>query len=264
MTEPTTGGETSSQVVVLGASNVSLGFPYLLRLIQSALPQLEEMYACHGHGRSYGNWSKVVVRELPGIVDSQLWNVLEEAAMPQRRMALITDIGNDLVYGVRTDQIVEWVETCLKRLSSSSTQVTMTQLPLDSLSDVGSFRFRVFRAICFPTRTVNWDQMAKDIQTLSTEIRRLAAEYNANLFVPPAEWYGLDPIHIQSQYRFGGWREILELWEGFEVGPDPDPPGILGWTRHIHKRPLEWKFAGNSRSTPQPCITRGNLKVHLY
>ena len=97
MMEPMTGANVSSQIVVLGASNVSLGFPHLLRLIQSALPQLEEMYACHGHGRSYGNWSKVVIRELPGIVESQLWSALGELDHPKQRMALITDIGNDLV-----------------------------------------------------------------------------------------------------------------------------------------------------------------------
>ena len=55
-------------------------------------------------------------RELPGIVECGLWDALAQRP-PAPTVALLTDIGNDLLYDVPVPQIVSWVETCLDRFS---------------------------------------------------------------------------------------------------------------------------------------------------
>jgi len=63
--------------------------------------------AALGHGRSYGAHSKFVVRTLPGILQSGLWRHLESLSTVPTR-ALVTDIGNDILYGFSAEQTLAW------------------------------------------------------------------------------------------------------------------------------------------------------------
>ena len=54
-------------------------------------------------------------------------------AAPLPTAALVTDIGNDLLYGVPVEQLLEWVEGCLDRLADVGAKTIVTQLPVDSV-----------------------------------------------------------------------------------------------------------------------------------
>ncbi|HLQ43549.1 MAG TPA: hypothetical protein VK137_02375, partial [Planctomycetaceae bacterium] len=68
------------RVILLGASNVTLSFPRLWHGLRRAWSESLELFAAHGHGRSFGIWSRVGPRQLPGIVPCRLWDDL--AAQP--------------------------------------------------------------------------------------------------------------------------------------------------------------------------------------
>ena len=105
-----------NQLILIGASNVTIAFPRLVNGLAEWVDEPLEIWGVHGHGRSYGAWSKVLGRALPGITESRFWDdwAPSDSSAPPR--ALVTDIGNDILYGHDTDQILDWVETCLKRL----------------------------------------------------------------------------------------------------------------------------------------------------
>jgi hypothetical protein len=71
--------------------------------------------AALGLGRSYGARSRVLLRGLPGILQSGLWRQLESLP-PAPTRALVTDVGNDILYGSSPEQILEWVEESVARL----------------------------------------------------------------------------------------------------------------------------------------------------
>ena len=81
-----------------------------------------------GLGRSYGQRSTVLGRSLPGITECGLWPALQHGSGPVH--ALITDVGNDVIYGVPVDRIVAWGSTCVDRLHAARRMVT---LPLVSI-----------------------------------------------------------------------------------------------------------------------------------
>ena len=56
-------------------------------------------------------------RELPGITTCGLWDALA-ARPPARTAALVTDVGNDLLYGAPVAAILDWVAECLDRLAA--------------------------------------------------------------------------------------------------------------------------------------------------
>ena len=87
------------RVILLGASNVTLAFPLIVEGLRRSLPEPIELFAAHGHGRSYGLWSRVLMRRLPGIRECGLWESLATRSGEGRPLALVTDVGNDLLFG---------------------------------------------------------------------------------------------------------------------------------------------------------------------
>jgi len=137
-------------VILLGASNLTRDFPLILRLLQNSIESPYEIFTAMGHGRSYGNWSRLLYRALPGIAKCEMWDAISKPARRPTAMALLTDIGNDLVYGQSTDVIFGWIESCVKQLQQIDARITITLLPEASISQLSAFRFELTRRLFFP------------------------------------------------------------------------------------------------------------------
>src|SRR5688572_25820972 len=88
------------RVVVLGASNVTRGISTIYETARLAVGGPLDLYAAFGHGRSLGLHTRVLGRGLCGMLDAGLWRALGDATRPRDSFALLSDIGNDLLYGV--------------------------------------------------------------------------------------------------------------------------------------------------------------------
>src|SRR5262249_38307569 len=100
------------RVILLGASNLTRGISTVVETEPCIWGRPLDILAAFGHGRSYGSRRWLLGRELPGIVECGLWQALEKSP-PAPTAALITDIGNDVLYEEPVDTIVSWVEWCL-------------------------------------------------------------------------------------------------------------------------------------------------------
>src|SRR5262249_46912085 len=84
------------RVVLLGASNLTLGIGTVLGSAANVWGSPLEVLAALGHGRSYGRATSVMGRQLPGIRECGLWPALGvDGQLPTA--ALVTDIGNDVL-----------------------------------------------------------------------------------------------------------------------------------------------------------------------
>ena len=103
------------RVILLGASNLTRGIATVIDACHRQWGQPLDCLAALGHGRSYGTRSTVLGRTLPSIQDCRLWSALDDRpAVPTA--ALVTDIGNDVMYEAPVDKIVEWVTRCFDQL----------------------------------------------------------------------------------------------------------------------------------------------------
>ncbi len=121
--------DVSRRVILLGASNLTRAISTVVGIAQSSLGGPLDIVAALGHGRSYGMWSRVLVRELPGITTCALWEELDRRPRLDT-VALVTDIGNDIFYGASIDEIVSWVDASLARLERTGARTIMTLLPV--------------------------------------------------------------------------------------------------------------------------------------
>ncbi len=196
------------RVVALGASNLTRGFQTVVSSARAAWGPGVEVVAAIGHGRSYGADSRFVVRRLPGILQSGLWRELE-AATPVPTRALVTDVGNDILYGFPPEQVLAWVDEALGRLGRFTDDIVLTDLPLASARNVSRLKFFAFKSVVVPACRLSLDQVLERAERVNAGLAELAEARRARLFRLEPSWYGFDPIHIRPALWRTAWSEIL-------------------------------------------------------
>jgi len=237
--------------VLLGASNLTLAFPLVVGRLRSRLAGPIEILAALGHGRSYGRTSSVLFRELPGIDVCGLWSALE-ADGSRETLAVLADLGNDIVYGAEVEEIAAWVERSLSRLSAAGARTAIVRMPIDVVERIGELRFRLARGIIFPGRRIDLATVRARVKALDETLVRMARDRSIALVDQPRAWYGLDPIHIVRSRRPQAWDTILSA---LEPGSDPVRSGELSGAdrRALARARPQWRrFLGREGRHAQP------------
>jgi hypothetical protein len=177
--ELTSVDDSRRTVIVLGASNVSRGLARLVATVRSRADAPADLVVAAGHGRAYGVNSRVWLRRLPSILGCGLWERLP-AAGAGRTVALVTDVGNELLYGLGVAAVAGAVREAVYRLAERGAAIAITGLPLASIDRVGTVRYRLLRA--------------------------------ASFIEQPGEWYGLDAIHLRRRRLDDLWRRAADAW----------------------------------------------------
>lgn len=213
------------RVVLLGASNLTKAIGTVVELACRTWGQPLEVHAALGHGRSYGRATSLLGRQLPGLLECGLWDALANAP-PVPTAALVTDIGNDVLYGEPMEQIVAWLEACLDRLAAAGAQTVVTLLPVENLQTLSRLRFTAMRTLFFPRSQVSLETVSLRAHGLNEQLRGLAARRGFVLVPQPADWYGFDPVHIKWSRRRAAWREVLSPWSAPVGMPLPARSGL--------------------------------------
>jgi hypothetical protein len=152
--------------------------------------------------------SRFAVRTLPGILGSGLWQQLE-ALPPAPTRGLVTDVGNDVLYGMPAGQIVAWVDEAVARLQRVTQDIVLTDLPLASGRRLSPAAFLAFRSIVVPQCRLPLAGMLDTAERVNEGLEAIAATRGVQFFRLKPHWYGLDPIHIRPAMWSLAWQEIL-------------------------------------------------------
>ncbi|RIK82130.1 MAG: hypothetical protein DCC68_07320 [Planctomycetota bacterium] len=253
------------RVVVLGASNVTRGISTIVETAQLALGGPIELYAAFGHGRSLGLYTRVLGRGLCSLLDAGLWRALDDRPRPDASFALLTDIGNDLMYEVPPEKICRWVEKILERCQSVARRVVVTELPLASIERLGPRRFAILRSVIFPRCRLALDEARRRAIEINDAVRRAARERGATVVAHDAAWYGLDPIHIRRREFARAWNAVLSAWNVGDRGAALARGSLRRWIQLGLFSPEKRAFFGIERSRRQPAgALRDGSTVWLY
>jgi hypothetical protein len=249
-----------ARVVALGASNLTLGFQAVVSMARAAWGPDVELLAALGLGRSYGACSRVLVRTLPGILESGLWKKLESLAEVPTR-GLVTDVGNDILYGSSAGQTLAWVEEAVRRLLRVTRDIIITDLPLASIRHMSSARFLVFRSILFPSCRLSLAKVLESVERLNAGLAELSAAHGIRFFRQNPAWYGFDPIHIRPELCRQAWTEILDA----HSAPNGDSSPWLDGIRLFLMPPERQWLLGVEQFTPQSGVSLSSgARVWLY
>jgi hypothetical protein len=212
--------------------------------------------AALGHGRSYGARSRFLCRDLPGILESGLWPHLNATAAVSTR-ALITDVGNDIIYGFPADQILAWVDEAIRRLQRHTDNIVLTGLPLASIRRVSPRQFKVVCTVIAPSCRLTLPEVVDRCEVVGAGLAAMAASRAVEYFELDPSWYGADPIHIRPRYWRLAWQQILGTTASVESS-FAESLRLYSW-----RAEREWWF-GRERLTPQAGRSSSGARIWLY
>ncbi len=214
----------TNRIVLLGASNLTLSLRLLIQLIQQRCGGPSEILVAAGHGRSYGQFSQVMMRGLPGITNSSLWSQfnLSITSATQTSYALVTDIGNDILYGVTPEQLLVWVEDCIERLQQQSVHIVMTNLPIASIEQLSERRFNLFRYLFYPYCRLSRSEVISRANIIHSGLMHLAKHKKIELCEQAPTWFGADGIHLRYWQRKTFYQQIINQFPATNVASTAD------------------------------------------
>lgn len=200
----------SKRVIALGASNLTRGLRTVVSLARQQWGSDTQVIAALGLGRSYGASSHLGVRGLPGILQCGMWKRLDELP-PMPSIGIISDVGNDILYGYSPEQILEWVGEAVTRLQVHTDQIALTSLPQGRVSELTERQFRIMRALMFPSSSQTLKGARDTAAVVDVALERMAADRGLRMVRLRPEWYGIDPIHFRHPFWRRAWGEFLGL-----------------------------------------------------
>lgn len=245
------------RIVALGASNMTRAIHVIAACARKEWGPGIEIVTAHGLGRSFGAASSVHFRRLPGILECGLWRDL--ANMPQApARAVISDVGNDILFGHPPAQILEWVAECVDRLKSVTDDITLATLPMENIRALTRRKFLLFRSILFPFSRIRFEETIAAAETVQRGLEEMIASRGIRQVRPKPEWYSHDPIHIRPRQWSSAWGEIMG------VGGDIE----WHWSEAIRMYPMKperrW-ILGREQCTPQTGkYLKSGVKVWLF
>lgn len=253
------------RAIVLGASNVSRGLSRLAAVVRGRAGGPADLFVAAGHGRAYGVTSRVWLRRLPSILASGIWDALggepRLAAIPSN--ALVTDVGNELLYGFGPDQVAAWVRACVRRLADRDCRIAITGLPLASIAGVGEVRLRLLKNVFVPGCRLTLGELHDSAARLDELLRDVARECGAVVIEQPGAWYGFDAIHVRRRRLDDLWHAACDAW-GWEPAAMPARATLRDWAA-LHTRAAEVRAIGRVMlHTPQPTFSTAGLRVWLH
>ncbi len=198
------------RVIAIGASNLSLGAGSLRSAVSGYLGPMTDVKIIGGYGRSFGTSTRVLGKPRPSLADSIMCHALDELHRPSSK-AVITDVGNDLMYGIAPALLIEWLRHCLVQVQQYANTVLLVDLPIAALEELSPTRYLLARSVLFPGSRISLDTgMARAVE-VSNGVQQLACRPNTRYLAPPRAWYGIDPFHIRRTKRKAAWAKIVEM-----------------------------------------------------
>jgi hypothetical protein len=249
-----------ARVVALGASNLTRGFHTVVSSASSTWGREVEVFGALGHGRSYGASSRFVVRSLPGILESDLWADLSERP-PAVTRGLVTDIGNDILYGFSAAQTLAWTTEAVDRLQALTHDIVVTGLPLATIRELSRAKFLAFRSALVPQCRLSLVQAVDAAERVHDGLATLANARGLRFCELKPEWYGYDPIHIRPSLWRSAWEEILQADARTVQGPGSWADAV---TLYLLRPKRQWICGVEQTSAQNGKTLRAGGKVWLY
>jgi hypothetical protein len=252
-----------TRLVLLGASNLTWALPLVVSLAKNIWPQGIEIFGALGYGRSYGTTSRILGRALPGILQSGLWKTLDHADS-RPTYAIMTDIGNDILYGISPFKVLEWIAECIKRFRNLGAEIVITDLPIANMKDLSRRRFLLYRSILVPSCSLSLSETCKRALIVSKGLQDLTCSKRIVLISPQSEWYRFDPIHFRLSQWKTAWYKILTGGKGECLKAKIPFINPLAWLQtHSARSENQW-WLGVKTSRSQPSLKIGVNPIWLY
>ncbi|CAI2719525.1 hypothetical protein [Nitrospina watsonii] len=226
--------------VLLGASNLARGYSALSHyLTRNLAPQPVRILAAMGPGRGYGCRGGMLNISYPPIVDSPLFQrARKQAESGSRVVALVTDIGNDLLYGMDPDHLVATLEEVFQRLFDLNARIFVTSLPVFFEQEVSPMVYHSIRALLYPKSSVSQEHAVNGVRRMNSYLKE-SKDPRVRVVPPLDEYLGWDHVHYSLLRSTEVWNRVggtlLSGWDRQPRHPLRFPRMLLSYRDNLHR-----------------------------
>ena len=198
--------ESPVLLILLGASNLSRGCYAFARHMQNCLrPRSVDVLIASGPGRGYCVPGGLLNINYPPICSSEIFELaLKKSESGCRVIALVTDIGNDIMYDVSAEKLTETIQQIFAKLKSMNAEIFYNTLPVAFENKVHPVWFYILRSVLLPFSRVSYDKATAGIIAVNQFLRSHPSE-NCHLIHDLDRYLGYDEIHY-------GWFRAHHAW----------------------------------------------------
>ncbi len=198
--------------VLMGASNLARGQYALIRALKKNNSSArKEFLVALGPGRGYcARGGFLNVRYSP-IHDCGILSATEEKARASnlQTVALLMDIGNDIMYGFSGEEILTRLDTMIDRLNILGARIWVTPIPVDLENDVGERTFNILRNLFFPNSSITHEHARRAVSFINNELANQSPD-RISLIPDLNKYCGMDKIHYHLWKSNRVWTKIAE------------------------------------------------------
>lgn len=213
--------------ILLGASNLARAYSGFARLLEEGVrPRPARFLNAMGPGRGYSRPGGFVSVVYPPIGSCGLFSAArEQADGAERTVALVADIGNDIMYGASAEDVVAGLEAIFEKLRGLGADILAVPIPEIFEDNFGEFYFRCLRFLFYPRSSAGRAQAVAAIRRINRFLKDSESERDIRLIRGLDRYCGFDKIHYDYFQMHRVWSEISrEIFRVLET----DPPPALG------------------------------------
>ena len=140
---------------------------------------------------------------------------------------LLTDIGNDIMYGVPGESLIECLDTLIEKAQHWNAEIFVTSIHVDVSRDMGKTSFKLLRALFYPKSPVTFDQADAAVKRVNHYLEEKSQQNRrVHLVSGLGAFCGLDKIHFSLLKSHLAWSRIaneilsvLDAAPGRNIGP---------------------------------------------
>jgi hypothetical protein len=198
--------------VLLGASNLARGYSALTRHISNNISAAEFLNAL-GPGRGYCARGGLLNFTYSPIGEC---SVMKFAKVYAKRgfkiMVLLTDIGNDIMYGVPESSLIESLDTLIEKSLQMNAEVFLTSIHVDVSKDMGKTSFKLFKYMFYPNSPVTFDQADAAVKKMNHYLAEKSLQNErVHLLSGLGAFCGLDKIHYGLFKSHLAWYRVANV-----------------------------------------------------
>ena len=197
--------------IFLGASNLARSFHGLKYCIERCIfPRPAIFMHAMGPGRGYLSRGGILNAAYSPILNCGILEAARDKKIKdQLVVALITDIGNDIMYGVSSEKIIDGLQYLINTLCEFKTNIFITSIPVDLENDISELHFHIIRQIYFPKSPVKYSQASNNIKAINKFILQ-SSNKKITVINDMKQFCGTDKIHYSILKSQSAWSHIAK------------------------------------------------------
>ena len=199
--------------LLMGASNLARGYSMLTHHLSECLKKNKtEFLNALGPGRGFCARGGIFNITYSPIQDCRIIESAEKKSKEAlHTVALITDIGNDLMYGESADTLIASLDLMIDEILKWGADIFLTPIHVNLKKDVSPTIFVVLRFLLYPSSKVNYEEMDLSILKINDYLEDKVRENERMHLITGLEAFaGLDKIHYSLLKTHAAWSAVAE------------------------------------------------------